>query len=154
MFNTWEKLLDSDFVVWAQATKIEVVGDNQYRTTFTILHTYKGTPPQELSFDWAGNDGLYRADPSHLFRPYDIGGHFILFSKKIGDRYSMQPERFMAKRYSFGKEHQEIDTFYIKDLPPDLEGKVITEKFQGSDTQRRYLMWDDVKEWLDNNFKN
>lgn len=154
IFNTWEKLLDSDFIVWAQVTKIEVIREDQYRTTFTILHTYKGSPPKELSFDWPMSNGLSRPDPRHQFSTYDIGHHYLLFAEKTNDGYSMQPERFMAKRYAGNEEFQEISIFYIKDLPPDLENRVVVKTYPGGDTKHRYLMWDDVKTWLDVHFKN
>ena len=152
-FTTWQELQDSsDFIVWAKVTKIEEVSEGQYKTTFTVHHTYKGTPPKDLSFFWRQHKG--QNGQRFYFSKDDFSQHFILFAKQEGAGYSMLVERFMKNRDNgrFPNPFPGISMFYVKELPEELKEKAVLKPIMNSTNSLQFVKWDDIKKWLDINY--
>jgi len=154
-FTTWKELQDSsDFIVWAKATKIEETGECKYRITFTLKRVYKGTPPEVLSFDW--EDSPRHTLEQHRFSALDLSSQYILFGKDEGSNYSLFEERYMQKRKGFmGMQdflYDHVSIFYIRSLPPELEEKIVEKSNGNPQKPARFLKWDDIKGWLEQEY--
>jgi hypothetical protein len=135
-FTTWQELQNSsDFIAQAGVVKIEKIETGRYRTTFKILKTYKGNPPETFSVDWSGQKG--RDGQSHSFSTLDLHNHYLLFAKQADGKYCLLRERWMLKRR--GGEANPFGLYYVKNLPKDLPNK-------------KQIKWNDIANWLDEKY--
>ena len=76
--------------------------------------------------------------------------------KKTDEGYIQHEERFIRKldpKISHFGNYNWVVVNSIKGLPLELEQKVFKDKRDGSNHKTKYLLWEDIKNWMDINYQ-